>query len=142
MGTPTQRLLTLLPPNHVTLTYLFISNHRSYCYQIWSVKSTPWQGSIGHFSIGCSKYFVIINLQERHALVVVDLLADSCVCTWNKSNIHRVFLWKYLVAGSHYLFLQRGSLLDIWLGSKYASCSLDASCEMVPLSSYTLQYLS
>ena len=31
------------------------------------------------------KYFAIINLARKtNALVVVDLLASSCICTWNK----------------------------------------------------------
>ena len=42
LGTLPQRELTSLPHIHVTLTNLFISSLRGYCYQIWAVKTTPW----------------------------------------------------------------------------------------------------
>ena len=38
------------------------------------------------------------------------------------------------------LFLQKHSLVDVWLSSKYASGSLDAPCEMAPLNSFIMQY--
>ena len=41
LGTPLKEVLTSLPHNLVTLTNLFISNHRGYYYQIWAVKTTP-----------------------------------------------------------------------------------------------------
>ena len=31
-------------------------------------------------------------------------------------------------------------VVDVWLGSKYASCSLDEPCEMAQLNSFILQY--
>ena len=39
------------------------------------------------------------------------------------------------------IVLQKCSLVDVWLGSKNASGSLDAPCKMVPLNSFVLQYL-
>ena len=39
------------------------------------------------------------------------------------------------------LFSKKLSLADIWLGSKYASGSLEAPCKMLPLNSFILQYL-
>ena len=41
LGTLPQTELTSLPHTHVTFTNLFISSLRSYCYQIWAVKTTP-----------------------------------------------------------------------------------------------------
>ena len=52
LNTLPQVVLVLLPPNHITLTIVFISSHRYYCYQIPAVKTTPRLKSIGHFSIG------------------------------------------------------------------------------------------
>ena len=34
------------------------------------------------------------------------------------------------------------SLVDVWLGSKYVSGSLDAPCEMAPPDNFILKYLS
>ena len=42
LGTLPQEVLTSVPHIHVTLTNLFISSHRGYCYQIWAVKTTSW----------------------------------------------------------------------------------------------------
>ena len=36
LGTLPQKVVMSLPHNHVTLTNLFISSYRGYCYQIWS----------------------------------------------------------------------------------------------------------
>ena len=41
LGILHQEVLMSLPHIHVTLTNLFISSHRNYCYQIWAVKATP-----------------------------------------------------------------------------------------------------
>ena len=37
--------------------------------------------------------------------------------------------------------MQKSSLVDGWLGAKYASDSLETLCEMAPLTSFILQYL-
>ena len=39
------------------------------------------------------------------------------------------------------LFCKKHFPADVWLGSKYASGSLDAPCKMAPLNSFILQYL-
>ena len=31
-----------IPHIHVTLTNLFISSQRGYCYHVWAIKTTPW----------------------------------------------------------------------------------------------------
>ena len=49
-GTLSLEVLTSLPHIGMTLKSIFISCQRSYCYQIWAVKTT-WQKSIGHVSI-------------------------------------------------------------------------------------------
>ena len=48
-GTPSQEVTTSLPHNHMTFTNPFISSYRGQCYQIWAVKTTPWQKSKEHF---------------------------------------------------------------------------------------------
>ena len=40
-----------------------------------------------------------------------------------------------------YLFSQKYFLTDVWMGSKYASGSLDVPCEIAPLNSFIFQYL-
>ena len=42
LGTLPQEILTSVPHIHMTLTNLFISSHRGYCYQIWPVKTNSW----------------------------------------------------------------------------------------------------
>ena len=49
MGPAPLEVLTPLPYTYVTLSTLFTSNHRGYCYQILAVKTTLWWRSTGHF---------------------------------------------------------------------------------------------
>ena len=71
---------------------------RRYCRQ-YLIITWPWQISLSlvtgatlihanafkSSSIFCFKYFAIINFSRKaNALVVVDLLAGSCICTWSK----------------------------------------------------------
>ena len=41
LGTLPQEAVATLPHSHMTLTNLFISSYRGYCYQFWALKTTP-----------------------------------------------------------------------------------------------------
>ena len=64
----------------------------------------------------------------------VKLCSQRCVFG-TKSNICDGAFYAKIVNGLQH------SLVNVWLGSKYASGSLDAPCETAPLNSFTLQYL-
>ena len=63
----------------------------------------------------------------------------------NVKYVHRgVFRTKFNIYDGAFLPQQvttKCSFVGVWLGSKYASGSLDAPCEMVPLNSFILQHL-
>ena len=53
----------------MTLTNLFISSYRGYCYQIWSVKTPPWYKFIGHFFFGGSNIITFWYTILKHLLI-------------------------------------------------------------------------
>ena len=46
--------------------------------------------------------------------------------------------WRFVAI--NYLCTNASSYVYVWLGSKYASCSLEEPCKMAPLNSFILQY--
>ena len=46
-----------------------------------------------------------------------------------------------MYAAINYFYTNAPSYVDVWLGSKYASGSLDEPYEMAPINSFILQYL-
>ena len=78
MGPAPLEVLTPLPYTYVTLSTLFTSNHRGYCYQILAVKTTLWWKSTGHFlPIGGSN---IITFWSR-AIDKSSVIKKLCSCT-------------------------------------------------------------
>ena len=59
-----------------------------------------------------------------------------------KTNIYdEDFFAKIVNSLQPWTISTKNSLTDVWLGSKYASGSLDTPCKMVPIKSFILQYL-
>ena len=69
-----------LPFDHVTLINLYIFNYRGHRNYVYPLKCL---GCLDLFQIFCDKKIQQI-FQERDALVVVDLLVETCICTLNK----------------------------------------------------------
>ena len=59
---PPQEILASVPHIHVTLTKLFIFNHRNHCYQIWAVKTT-YLKSRGRACSSCFIHAIVAHIR-------------------------------------------------------------------------------